>query len=457
MPPKPDNILLSQEKKRIYLETLGCAKNRVDSEIMLASLQNQGYELTMKPEVAEVIIVNTCAFLTEASEESINRILDLSDFKSNGNCEKLVATGCLTQRYQDSLAKQIPELDGLLGSNGFEQIPELVNSIYGVSGKTPLNIKQKPHYKQFEEQARVQTTPQHYVYLKVAEGCSNMCSFCNIPTLRGNFSSRTVKSIVNEISSLIEKGVKEINLISQDTSSYAKDFKDSTGLATLLKSISNLKGDFWIRLFYCYPNTFTAETLDVIVNDKRFCRYLDMPFQHINDDVLKAMNRKINRRQIEKKMDEIKVSLPEAAWRTTFIVGFPTETEENFEELLEFVSEGHFQHVGVFSYSHEDNIRSAKWGDPIPNVLKNERRKRLMEAQQKVSSLKNKNYIGREIKVLVDGISSESDLLLQGRSEFQGPDVDGLVYINEGTARPGTFNNVEITEAHSYDLIGRIV
>ena len=242
MPPKPDNILLSQEKKRIYLETLGCAKNRVDSEIMLASLQNQGYELTMKPEVAEVIIVNTCAFLTEASEESINRILDLSDFKSNGNCEKLVATGCLTQRYQDSLAKQIPELDGLLGSNGFEQIPELVNSIYGVSGKTPLNIKQKPHYKQFEEQARVQTTPQHYVYLKVAEGCSNMCSFCNIPTLRGNFSSRTVKSIVNEISSLIEKGVKEINLISQDTSSYAKDFKDSTGLATLLKSISNLKG-----------------------------------------------------------------------------------------------------------------------------------------------------------------------------------------------------------------------
>lgn len=455
--PIAESVSPSHEKKRIYLETLGCAKNRVDSEIMLASLQTHGYELTMKPEAAEVIIVNTCAFLTEASEESINRILELSDFKSKGNCEKLVATGCLTQRYQDSLAKQIPELDGLLGSNGFEQIPELVHSMYEGSGQSQLNLQHKPHYKQFEEQARVQTTPQHYTYLKVAEGCSNMCSFCNIPSLRGNFSSRTVKSIVTEIRSLTEKGVKEFNLISQDTSSYAKDFKNSTGLATLLKSISDLEGDFWIRLFYCYPNTFTAEALEVIADDNRFCRYLDMPFQHINDDVLKAMNRKINRRQIENKMDEIKTSLPDAAWRTTFIVGFPTETEENFEELLDFVSAGHFQHVGVFSYSHEDNIRSAKWGDPIPNALKHERRKRLMEAQQKVSTLRNNNYIGRKIKVLVDGISEESDLLLQGRSEFQGPDVDGLVYINEGNARPGTFNNVEITEAHTYDLIGRIV
>ena len=453
----PVSVSPSQEKKRIYLETLGCAKNRVDSEIMLSSLKTHGYELTMKPEVAEVIIVNTCAFLTVASEESISRILDLSDFKSSGNCEKLVATGCLTQRYQDSLAKQIPELDGLMGSNGFERIPELVNSMYEGEGHSQISLQQKPHYKQFEEQARVQTTPHHYAYLKVAEGCSNMCSFCNIPSLRGNFSSRTVNSIVTEIRNLTEKGVKEINLISQDTSSYAKDFKNGTGLATLLKSISEIDGDFWIRLFYCYPNTFTNEALEVIANDKRFCRYLDMPFQHINDDVLKAMNRKINRRQIENKMDEIKSYIPEAAWRTTFIVGFPTETEENFEELLEFVSAGHFQHIGVFSYSHEDNIRSAKWGDPIPNALKHERRNKIMEAQQKVSAERNKTYIGKKLKVLVDGVSEESDLLLQGRNEFQGPEVDGLVLINEGNARPGTFHEVEITESHTYDLIGHIV
>jgi len=326
-----------------------------------------------------------------------------------------------------------------------------------VPGQTKLNLEQKPHYRQFEEQARIQTTPRHYTYLKVAEGCSNMCSFCNIPALRGNFSSRTVNSIVTEIINLTKKGVKEINLISQDTSSYGKDFKNGTGLATLLKNISKIEGDFWIRLFYCYPNSFTDEVMEVIAGDKRFCRYLDMPFQHINNEVLKAMNRKIDRAQIENKIQEIQKHLPDLAWRTTFIVGFPTETEDHFQELLEFVSAGHFMHVGVFSYSHEDNIRSAKWGDPVPNSLKQERRKQLMEAQQKVSSGRNKSWIGKQLKVLVDGLSEESDLLLQGRSEFQGPDVDGLVYINDGTARPGTFNNVEITESHTYDLIGRIV
>ena len=446
-----------QAKKQIYLETLGCAKNRVDSEIMLANLINNGYELTPNPESAEVIIVNTCAFLTEASEESINRILDLSDFKSEGKCQKLIATGCLSQRYKNSLEENIPELDGMLGSNGFERISELVNSMYEDRERPKLNLQKKPHYKQFEEQARLLTTPHHFAYLKVSEGCSNMCSFCNIPSLRGNFSSRSVNSITGEISNLIKMGVKEINLISQDTSSYAKDFNNHVGLGSLLKSISKLEGDFWIRLFYCYPNTFDAETLAIIANDRRYCHYIDMPFQHINDDVLKKMNRKINRKNIEAKIFEINESLPDVALRTTFIVGFPTETEDNFEELLEFVTEGHFQHVGVFVYSHEDNIRSAKWGDPVPNKLKHERRKRLMEAQQKVSRLRNNAYIGRKVKVLVDGISDESDLLLQGRSEFQGPDVDGLVYINEGVTRPGTFANVEITEAHTYDLIGRII
>ncbi len=457
--PVAKSVSISHEKKRIYLETLGCSKNQVDSEIMIASLQNNGFEITKTPDSAEVIIVNTCAFLTEASEESINRILDLSDLKSTGKCEKLVATGCLTQRYFDSLAEQIPELDGLLGSNGFEQIPKLVNSMYEGEGRgrVQINLKQKPHYKQFEKQDRIQTTPRHYAYVKVAEGCSNMCSFCNIPVLRGNFSSRSINSIVNEVKNLIEKGVKEINLISQDTSSYGADFKNIVGLATLLKNISKIEGDFWIRLFYCYPNTFTEEVMEVIASDRRFCKYLDMPFQHINNQVLKAMNRKINRVQIENKILDVQKYLPDLAWRTTFIVGFPTETNEHFHELLEFVSAGHFQHVGVFSYSHEDNIRSAKWGDPVPNSLKHERRNQLMEAQQKVSRKKNKSWIGKQLKVLVDGLSEESDLLLQGRSEFQGPEVDGIVYINEGEARPGTFHSVEISEVYDYDLVGRIV
>ena len=446
-----------QKKKKIYLETLGCSKNRVDSEIMLSSLHNFGYEITMKPEIAEVIIVNTCAFLTEASEESINRILVLSDFKSKGRCEKLVATGCLTQRYKDSLLQEIPELDGLLGSNGFEKIPELVNSLFEGVFNPQIYLNRKPHYKHREEQNRIQTTPNHYTYLKVSEGCSNMCSFCNIPKLRGNFSSRTIKSIIDELNNLVKKGVKEINLISQDTSSYGLDFNNNVKLETLLKKITKIEGEFWIRLFYCYPNTLGSEVLQIISSDKRFCRYLDMPLQHINDSVLKDMNRKINRKQIENKIDEIKKYLPDASWRTTFIVGFPTETEKTFQELLDFISEGHFQHVGIFTYSHEENIRSSKWGDPIPNSVKRERRNLLMEAQQKVSFQRNKKYIGKKMKVLIDGISKETDLLLESRTEFQGPDVDGLVYINEGTANPGSFHTVEITDAYPYDLIGRIV
>ena len=252
--------------------------------------------------------------------------------------------------------------------------------------------------------------------------------------------------------------MREINLISQDTSSYGRDFRDSsTDLTALLRSISGLDGDFWIRMFYCYPNTFTEATLEIMAADARFCRYLDMPFQHVSDAVLKRMNRKITRRQIEERMQLIRSYLPEVAWRTTFIVGFPTETEADFEELLEFVQEGHFQHVGVFTYSHEDNIRSAKWGDPVPNAVKHKRRKQLMAAQQAISLQHNQNRVGQSMRVLVDGYSEETDLLLQGRTEFQGPDVDGVAYINEGTARPGSFHEIVITDAHAYDLVGRIV
>ncbi len=449
-------LLTSQVKKRIYIETLGCSKNRVDSEIMLNSLQSNGFELTVNPKIAEVIIVNTCAFLSEASEESINRILELSDLKSRGNCEKLVATGCLTQRYKDSLLKEIPELDGILGSNGFEKIPQLISSIYQGNYNYQIYYHSKPHYEHYEMNNNVKST-KHFAYIKIAEGCSNMCSFCNIPLLRGNFSSRTIHSITKEIINLKDKGIKEFNLISQDTSSYGIDIKDSTGLAKLLKSIANIEGDFWVRLFYCYPNTFDTNVLEIISNDQRFCRYLDIPLQHINDNVLRSMNRKIDRKTIEKKINEIKKFLPNAAWRTTFIVGFPNETEEAFNELLDFVSEGHFQHVGIFMYSHEDNIRSAKFGDPIPNTLKRKRKNQLLEAQQKISLEKNKKYIGKNIKVLVNGRSEETDLLLESRSEFQGPEVDGIVYINEGQAEPGKFYNVEILEAHQYDLIGKIV
>lgn len=443
--------------KHVYLETLGCEKNRVDSEIMLASLKSRGFRLTPFPQEAEVIVVNTCAFLTSASQESIERILELSDFKTQGNCEKLVATGCLSQRYQESLLTEIPELDGLLGSSDFGKIPFLLDQLYKNPHHPQVLLNKKPHYTQYERQEKLQSTAAHFAYLKIAEGCSNMCSFCNIPFLRGGFSSRSVESIVEEAQSLLAAGVQEINLLSQDISSYGRDLSGGIHLATLLKALHEVPGDFWIRLFYAYPNTFPQEALEIMAEDERFCRYLDMPFQHINDAVLKKMNRKITKKQIQEKIRQVQQHLPHVAWRTTFIVGFPTETNAQFEELLEFVQEGHFDHIGVFTYSDEDNIRSAKWGDPVPNSLKRERKAQLLEAQQKISLQKNQARVGQILKVLVDGVSEESEWLLQGRSQFQGAKVDGLVYINEGQAKPQQFNLIEITEAHPYDLVGRVV
>lgn len=422
---------------------------------MLASLSQRGFLLVEEPEDADVIVVNTCAFLTEATQESVQRILDLSDHKSD-RCEKIVATGCLSERYREELLSEIPELDGLLGSSQFDRIPELLEQLYSQPGPQVF-LNEKAHYRQYESQARIQSTPRHFAYVKIAEGCSNMCSFCNIPSLRGLFSSRSIPSITTEIQQLVDAGVQEINIISQDTASYGKDLTDGTNLSKLLRGISDLKGDFWIRLFYVYPNTFTEEVAEIMASDPRFCRYLDMPFQHINDAVLDKMNRKITRKSIESKMAVIRKHLPDLAWRTTFIVGFPTETDEAFEELFEFVKEGHFCHVGVFHYSHEDNIRSSKWGDPVPNALKRERRKRLMELQQHLSYRQNKQQIGKILQVLVDGPSKDSELMWQGRSQYQGPDVDGVVFMDAKNAIKGMFQQIEITEAQPYDLIGRVM
>ena len=443
-------------RAKVYVETLGCSKNRVDSEIMLHHLSQNHYTLTLEPQEADAIVVNTCAFLTSATEESVQRILELSEFKETGRCSTLVAAGCLSQRYREDLLKELPELDALLGSQDFSEIVPLLDQVRREPGKQHSFVQPKPHYQQFEDQEKQQSTPRHFAYVKIAEGCSNMCSFCNIPMLRGLLSSRSVPSIVNEVQQLVSRGVKEINLISQDTSSFGRD-RGQLELAELLRSISALEGNFWVRLFYCYPNTFTDNALAAFAADKRFCAYLDMPFQHIEDNVLRKMNRKITRSQIEQKMQEVKRVLPEVAWRTTFIVGFPTETEEAFEELLEFVAAGHFTHVGVFTYSPEDNIRSARLGDAVPNAVKHERKQRLMEVQRQVSQQRNQARVGQVLPVLVDGYAEETELLLQGRAAFQGPEVDGLVYINEGNARPGIFHSVEITEAHDYDLVGKII
>jgi ribosomal protein S12 methylthiotransferase len=445
--------------KSVYLETLGCAKNRVDSEIMLGALHQRGYGFTDDPAKANVIIVNTCAFLTSATEESIERLLELSDYKSAdsaGQCEKLVSAGCLSERYRDALLDEIPELDGLLGSSNFHEIPDLLDDLYAGKGTDRVRLLKKPHYAHYEGHERIQTTPRPYVYVKVAEGCSNMCSFCNIPFLRGYFSSREIPSIVNEVRGHVERGIREINIISQDTSSYGADREDGANLERLVRAFDEVDGEFWVRLFYAYPNTFSAGIMDAVAESKHVVPYLDMPFQHISDGVLKDMNRRITEKQIRAKLEQLKARIPNLALRTTFITGFPTETEEDYKRLKAFVAEGWFDHVGVFAYSHEDNIKSSKFGDPIPSRVKRLRRRTLLGVQQRVAAKRNVERIGQILPVLVEGPSAETELLLQGRAAFQGPEVDGMVLINEGTAVVGGFNRVEITEAHAYDLVGRI-
>ncbi len=445
------------EERRVYVETLGCAKNRVDSEIMLAALKRSGYTLTPDPAEAEVIIVNTCAFLTSATEESIERILALSDMKAEGVCEKLVAAGCASERYRENLLSEIPELDGLLGSSNFHEMPGLLDDLYAGRPGGQVHLGKKPHYEHFQKQERLRTTPAHFVYVKIAEGCSNMCAFCNIPFLRGYFSSRTIESILEEVRGHLADGVKEINLISQDTSSYGVELRDGTNLERLLRAMEAVPGDYWVRLFYAYPNTLDVGVMDAIAQSRHVVPYLDIPFQHISDPVLRDMNRRITEKEIRAKLESLRGRVPGIALRTTFITGFPSESEGDFARLLAFVEEGWFDHVGVFPYSHEDNIASAKLGDRVPNREKRERRDALLEAQQKVAAARNAARIGNVERVLVEGHSPETELLLQGRASFQGPEVDGVVLINEGQATAGAFHQVEITEAHAYDLVGRIV
>jgi ribosomal protein S12 methylthiotransferase len=445
--------------KRVYLETLGCAKNRVDSEIMLGALGAAGYGLTADPAQAEVIVVNTCAFLTAAVEEGIERLLALSEHKQPGAglCEKLVCAGCMSERYREKLLDEVPEIDGLLGSSNFQEMPALLDDLYAGREGRVLRLLRKPHYAHYERQERVQTTPAPFVYVKIAEGCSNMCSFCNIPSLRGYFSSRRVEAIVDEVRRHVDRGVREINLISQDTASYGVDLDDGSDLERLLRAVDRVPGEHWVRLFYSYPNTFTQGAMEAIAGAEHLVPYLDMPFQHIADGVLRDMNRRITETQIRAKLEALRTTIPGLALRTTFIVGFPSESPADFRRLKGFVEEGWFDHVGVFAYSHEDNIKSARFGDPVPARTKRRRRSALLAAQQAVAQRRNAARVGQVLPVLVEGYAAETELLLQGRAAFQGPEVDGVVYINEGTAAAGGFHHVEITEAHVYDLVGRLV
>ena len=438
----------------VYFESLGCAKNQVDTEIMLAKLLGGGFVVTNDPTEAQVIIINTCGFLTSAVEESINRILELSPNRSE-QCKALVVAGCMVQRYGDQLKSEIPEVDAVIGTSDYTQILTLVSQILGQKEQINL-LEKRPQYNSSNQSAeRVITGEGHYCYLKISEGCSNMCSFCNIPFLRGTFQHKSQEAVWAESKLLLQSGIKEINIIGQDTSAY----ESKGGLLELVQGIldQNQSPDYWLRLLYSYPNTYNTGLFDLMAQDPRLCSYADIPIQHFSDPILKAMNRKITGAEIKSLFETAKDKAPDIALRSTIIVGFPGETEQNFKELLGFVEEGWLDHLGVFVYSDEDNIPSNKLDKKVPEELASEREQILAAAQQEVSYKKNQRLIGKKCQILLEGLSEETDLLLQGRSQSQAAQVDGVTLINDGEGKAGDFVTVEITDAHPYDVVGRII
>ncbi len=443
--------------RTIYIETLGCSKNRVDSEIMMGALLRHNFEAINDSKGAEVIVVNTCGFLTSAVNESVDRSLSLAEEKLSGKCKRLIVAGCMVERYREKILHEIPEIDAVIGTSDYTKIVNCIEETYQKED-IQVYLGKRPLYSLNNTEADRAISTKNFAYLKIAEGCSNSCSFCNIPKLRGKQRSRPIENIKRELINLLDSGVKEINLISQDSSAYGNDLSSDINLPELIKSLLEATSeDFWLRVFYSYPNNYPLELLKLMNEDSRLVPYIDIPFQHASDSVLKAMNRKITANELESTINTILETVDRVALRTTFIVGFPTETADDFAELIRLVKKEYFYHIGVFAYSHEDNIRSAQYGDIVSDELKEERRRLLMETQQGISQKKNQSMIGQIQKVLVEGTYEETDLLLKGRNKYQGVEVDGIVLINDGYAEVGKFSNVKITEAHPYDLIGEVI
>lgn len=446
--------------KKVHFISLGCPKNLVDSEIMAGTLMKDGYAVVAEAEEADTVVVNTCGFIEDSKKESIQKILDMASLKEEGKIKKIVVAGCLTQRYKTDLVEGLPEADLFVGSGEFQNIGQILkNHEQGEKKKTFFNL---PTYLQEESTPRVNSQPQHRAYLKISEGCMKRCAFCAIPLIRGNLQSRKLENIVNEAKLLAASGVKEIIIISHDFTDYGLDLKrkDPSALETpveLLRRLAEVEGLKWIRLLYLYPDGITPEMIQLIKSNDKFVKYFDMPLQHISNSVLKSMNRKMTREEIVMALSLIRTEIPEAVIRTQFIVGFPGETQQDFEELLQFIAEQKFDRVGCFQYSPEENTPGGKMDQQVDDKIKQVRHDAVMEVQQNISREKHKDFIGKTVEVVVEGLSDETDLLLQGRMSQQAPDIDGVVLINDGQAKIGEFVKVKITDSMEYDLIGEII
>jgi len=448
--------------KKVGFISLGCPKNLVDSEVMMGQLKHSGYEITANAEEADTVVVNTCGFIDSAKKESIEAILEAARLKAEGKATRLVVAGCLVERYRDELKAELPEVDAFIGTSQITDILKVCDPATSPRSLPVVTLgNQSATYLYDESTPRILATPSHYAFIKIAEGCDRPCAFCFIPQMRGHFRSRRFGSIVAEAHQLAEEGVKELILVAQDSSRYGEDLGKQDALAHLLRELSHTDGIEWVRVMYTYPTHISDGFLDVLAEEPKAVKYLDMPLQHASQSVLKRMKRGGNRESLERLIERVRKRVPGIAVRTTFITGFPGETDADFEELMKFVKNVEFDRVGVFTYSDEEGTGAFDLSDKVDPKIARQRRTRLMKEQAKISRRKNKARVGATVRVLFEGESKESELLWQGRMETQAPDIDGCVLINDvpdGVApEPGDMVSVLVTEAQEHDLVGSIL
>lgn len=440
--------------EKVYLETLGCSKNQVDSEIMLGILSEHKFILTNNELDADVIIVNTCGFIESAKQESINTILDLADLKNSANCKVLIVTGCLAQRYSKELSEELHEVDAFLGTTNFNEIAEIVNKVLG-NGKrivSTANADKDVHY----ELPRILTTPSYSAYLKIAEGCDNYCTYCIIPKLRGKYKSRPIENILNEAEKLVQNGTRELIIIAQDITRYGIDMYGNYRLVELLDKLSQIEDIKWIRLQYSYPDIISDELIELMANNDKICNYIDIPIQHCNDEILKKMNRRTTKEHILDVINKLRNRVPNIALRTSLIVGFPGETDEQFLELYDFVKEVQFDKLGVFTYSQEEDTAAANLPDQIDQEVKEDRRDKIMILQRDISLTKNMDKTDNIYDILIEE-KVENENVYVGRTEFDAPEIDGVVYVSSNSEiNIGEFVRAKIVDALEYDLIGEV-
>lgn len=440
---------------KFALISLGCSKNLVDSENFIGILVNKrGFEVTSELNEADMIIVNTCGFIGDAKKESIETILEVSELKETGNLKKIIVTGCLAQRYSEEILKELPEVDAVIGTGEIDKIEKVVDEI--------LNDKKSVETSSMSFLAnantdRILTTASHTAYLKISEGCDRRCTYCIIPQLRGKLRSRTIEDILVEANNLVKSGVRELNLLAQETTEYGIDLYKEKSLAKLMKELVKIEDLKWLRTYYMYPDSVTDELIQVMKTEDKICKYFDIPIQHVSDSILQNMGRAKTGAHLKDILYRIRREIPNATFRTSVIVGFPGETQEDFEELRDFLEEFQFDYVGVFKYSREEDTKAYDMDNQVPEEIKEERWVELTNLQSKIAENKNRGMLGQTVEVMIDGVSTESEYLLEGRTKGQALEIDGKVLTNDGTAKLGEIVKVKLEQNFDYDFIGPIV